>query len=198
MTRHAATRTGLDAKRLLRRRRSDAVHAMAIAIALLAGTVWVQPAPAASPLPAASALQDLSPLARMLVGAATGRSTAAAGVPALTGSARNTDRVLTLACAEINRFTPVPLDRETALAQCSLAQKKNLVFLITLTNYAAHSAASQGFRLNFVPILQKNICNNGDVRILTRLGLSLVYRYRGNDHEMVGDVPINETICGTL
>ncbi|MHA6821302.1 hypothetical protein [Ralstonia pseudosolanacearum] len=198
MTRHAATRTGLDAKRLLRRRRSDAVHAMAIAIALLAGTVWAQPAPAASPLPAASALQDLSPLARMLVGAATGRSTAAAGVPALTGSARNTDRVLTLACAEINRFTPVPLDRETALAQCSLAQKKNLVFLITLTNYAAHSAASQGFRLNFVPILQKNICNNGDVRILTRLGLSLVYRYRGNDHEMVGDVPINETICGTL
>ncbi|CBJ37324.1 conserved exported protein of unknown function [Ralstonia solanacearum CMR15] len=198
MTRHAATRTGLDAKRLLRRRRSDAVHAMAIAMALLAGTVWAQPAPAASPLPAASALQDLSPLARMLVGAATGRSTAAAGVPALTGSARNTDRVLTLACSEINRFTPVPLDRETALAQCSLAQKKNLVFLITLTNYAAHSAASQGFRLNFVPILQKNICNNGDVRILTRLGLSLVYRYRGNDHEMVGDVPINETICGTL
>ncbi|MHA6892986.1 hypothetical protein ACQUJT_02725 [Ralstonia pseudosolanacearum] len=198
MTRHAATRTGLDAKRLLRRRRSDAVHAMAIAIALLAGTVWAQPAPAASPLPAASALQDLSPLARMLVGAATGRSTAAAGVPALTGSARNTDHVLTLACAEINRLTPVPLDRETALAQCSLAQKKNLVFLITLTNYAAHSAASQGFRLNFVPILQKNICNNGDVRILTRLGLSLVYRYRGNDHEMVGDVPINETICGTL
>ncbi|MGA3952685.1 hypothetical protein ACI2TT_18180 [Ralstonia nicotianae] len=198
MTRHAATRTGLDAKRLLRRRRGDAVHAMAIALALLAGTVWAQPASAASPLPAAAALQDLSPLARMLVGAATGRSTAAAGVPALTGSARNTDRVLTLACAEINRFTPVPLDRETALAQCSLAQKKNLVFLITLTNYAAHSAASQGFRLNFVPILQKNICNNGDVRILTRLGLSLVYRYRGNDHEMVGDVPINETICGTL
>lgn len=97
---------------------------MAIALALLAGTVWAQPAPAASPLPAAAALQDLSPLARMLVGAATGRSTAAAGVPALTGSARNTDRVLTLACAEINRFTPVPLDRETALAQCSLAQKK--------------------------------------------------------------------------
>ena len=134
----------------------------------------------------------------MLVGAATGRSTAAAGVPALTGPARNADRALTQACTEINRFTPVPLDRETALAQCSLAQKKNLVFVITLTNYAAHSAASQGFRLNFVPILQKNICNNGDVRILTRLGLSLIYRYRGNDHEMVGDVPINESICGTL
>ncbi|MGF2530422.1 hypothetical protein ACQUWX_22145, partial [Ralstonia pseudosolanacearum] len=66
MTRHAATRTGLDAKRLLRRRRGDAVHAMAIALALLAGTVWAQPAPAASPLPAAAALPDLSPLARML------------------------------------------------------------------------------------------------------------------------------------
>ncbi|AXV76419.1 MULTISPECIES: hypothetical protein [Ralstonia solanacearum species complex] len=198
MTRHAAIRTVLDAKRLLRRRRSDAAHALATALALLAGTVLAQPSPAASSTSLAAALQDLSPLARMLVGAATGRSTAAAGVPALTGSARNTDRALTLACAEINRFTPVPLDRETALAQCSLAQKKNLVFLITLTNYAAHSAASQGFRLNFVPILQKNICNNGDVRILTRLGLSLIYRYRGNDHEMVGDVPINETICGTL
>lgn len=198
MTRHAAIRTVLDAKRLLRRRRSGAAHALATALALLAGTVLAQPSPAASSTSLAAALQDLSPLARMLVGAATGRSTAAAGVPALTGSARNTDRALTLACAEINRFTPVPLDRETALAQCSLAQKKNLVFLITLTNYAAHSAASQGFRLNFVPILQKNICNNGDVRILTRLGLSLIYRYRGNDHEMVGDVPINETICGTL
>lgn len=180
VTQHTAIRTGLDVKG--RQRRARASRILALALPLLSSPVWAQS----------------TPLARMLVGAATGRSTAAAGVPALTGPARNADRALTQACAEINRFTPVPLDRETALAQCSLAQKKNLVFVITLTNYAAHSAASQGFRLNFVPILQKNICNNGDVRILTRLGLSLVYRYRGNDHETVGDVPINESICGTL
>ena len=198
VTQHAAIRIGLDVKGRLRCRqtsgRASAARALAIALPLLACPLWAQ----SQSLAAASALQELTPLARMLVGAATGRSTAAAGVPALTGPARNTDRALTQACTEINRFTPVPLDRETALVQCTLAQKKNLVFLITLTNYAAHSAASQGFRLNFVPILQKNICNNGDVRILTRLGLSLVYRYRGNDHEMVGDVPINETICGAL
>ncbi|WP_296224092.1 hypothetical protein [Ralstonia sp. UBA689] len=195
VTQHAAIRTGLDVKGRRYRPWASAARTLAFALPLLTGPVWAQSPP---PTPAAAALQELSPLARMLVGAATGRSTAAAGVPALTGPARNADRALTQACAEINRYTPVPLDRETALAQCTLMQKKNLVFIITLTNYAAHSAASQGFRLNFVPILQKNICNNGDVRILTRLGLSLVYRYRGNDHEMVGDVPINESICGTL
>lgn len=195
VTQHAAIRTGLDVKGRQRRPWASAARTLASALPLLTGPVWAQSPP---PTPAAATLQELSPLARMLVGAATGRSTAAAGVPALTGPARNADRALTQACAEINRYTPVPLDRETSLAQCTLAQKKNLVFMITLTNYAAHSAASQGFRLNFVPILQKNICNNGDVRILTRLGLSLVYRYRGNDHEMVGDVPINESICGTL
>ncbi|CAG2140966.1 hypothetical protein [Ralstonia mannitolilytica] len=189
VTQHTAIRAGLDVKG--RRRRACAARILTLALPLAAGPLWAQSPPAGG-------LLELSPLARMLVGAATGRSTAAAGVPALTGPARNADRALTQACTEINRFTPVPLDRETALAQCSLAQKKNLVFVITLTNYAAHSAASQGFRLNFVPILQKNICNNGDVRILTRLGLSLIYRYRGNDHEMVGDVPINESICGTL
>lgn len=198
VTQHAAIRIGLDVKGRLRCRqtsgRASAARALAIALPLLACPLWAQ----SQSLAGASALQELTPLARMLVGAATGRSTAAAGVPALTGPARNTDRALAQACTEINRFTPIPLDWETALVQCTLAQKKNLVFLITLTNYAAHSAASQGFRLNFVPILQKNICNNGDVRILTRLGLSLVYRYRGNDHEMVGDVPINETICGAL
>jgi hypothetical protein len=193
VTQHTAIRTGLDVKGCQCRRASLA-PILAIALPLLTSAVWAQSPPPSG----AAALQELTPLARMLVGAATGRSTAAAGVPALTGPARNTDRALTQACAEINRFTPVPLDRETALAQCTLAQKKNLIFVITLTNYAAHSAASQGFRLNFVPILQKNICNNGDVRILTRLGLSLIYRYRGNDHETVGDVPINETICGTL
>lgn len=190
VTQHTATRTGLDVEG--RRNRTRVLRVLALALPLLSSPAWAQ----SSPL--ATALQELTPLARMLVGAATGRSTAAAGVPALTGPARNADRALTQACAEINRFTPVPLDRETALVQCSLAQKKNLIFVITLTNYAAHSAASQGFRLNFVPILQKNICNNGDVRILTRLGLSLVYRYRGNDHETVGDVPINESICGAL
>lgn len=192
VTQRIATRTGLDGQGRWRRR-AGATRILAIMLPLLTGTAWAQ-----SPHSSTAALQELSPLARMLVGAATGRSTAAAGVPALTGPARNTDRALTQACAEINRYTPVPLDRETALAQCTLAQKKNLIFVITLTNYAAHTAAAQGFRLNFVPILQKNICNNGDVRILTRLGLSLIYRYRGNDHEMVGDVPINETICGAL
>jgi len=193
VTQHTAIRTGLDVKGR-QHRQAGAARILACALPLLACPAWAQSLPAA----AATALQGMTPLARMLVGAATGRSTAAAGVPALTGPARNTDRALTQACAEINRYTPVPLDRETALVQCTLAQKKNLMFVITLTNYAAHSAASQGFRLNFVPILQKNICNNGDVRILTRLGLGLVYRYRGNDHETVGDVPINETICGTL
>jgi len=193
VTQHTAIRTGLDVKGR-QHRQAVAARILACALPLLACPAWAQSLPAA----AVTALQGMTPLARMLVGAATGRSTAAAGVPALTGPARNTDRALTQACAEINRYTPVPLDRETALVQCTLAQKKNLMFVITLTNYAAHSAASQGFRLNFVPILQKNICNNGDVRILTRLGLSLVYRYRGNDHETVGDVPINETICGTL
>ena len=192
VTQHVAIRTGLDVQGHQRERWREAVRVLAITLPLLSSPAWAQ-----SP-PSVAALQELSPLARMLVGAATGRSTAAAGVPPLTGPARNADRALTLACTEINRYTPVPLDRETSLVQCSLPQKKNLVFLITLTNYAAHSAASQGFRLNFVPILQKNICNNGDVRILTRLGLSLIYRYRGNDHETVGDVPINESICGTL
>ena len=196
MTQHTAIRTGLDV-RGRQHRQTGAARILAYALPLLACPAWAQSPPAVAAT-AAAALQGMTPLARMLVGAATGRSTAAAGVPALTGPARNTDRALTQACAEINRYTPVPLDRETALVQCSLAQKKNLMFVITLTNYAAHSAASQGFRLNFVPILQKNICNNGDVRILTRLGLSLVYRYRGNDHETVGDVPINETICGAL
>jgi len=196
VTQHAAIRTGLDVKGRLRCR-ARAACTLAIALPLLVGPLWAQ-AQSAPQTPLAAALQELTPLARMLVGAATGRSTAAAGVPALTGPARNADHALTQACTEINRFTPVPLDRETALVQCTLAQKKNLVFVITLTNYAAHSAASQGFRLNFVPILQKNICNNGDVRILTRLGLSLVYRYRGNDRETVGDVPINEAICGAL
>jgi len=190
VTQHTAIHTGLDVKGRQRRTRASCI--LALALPLLSSPVWAQSTSLAT------AMQELTPLARMLVGAATGRSTAAAGVPALTGPARNADRALAQACAEINRFTPVPLDRETSLAQCSLAQKKNLVFVITLTNYAAHSAASQGFRLNFVPILQKNICNNGDVRILTRLGLSLVYRYRGNDHETVGDVPINESICGAL
>ncbi|MFP4596435.1 MAG: hypothetical protein ACLFPT_23950, partial [Ralstonia sp.] len=67
MTQHVAIRTGLDVQGHQRERWREAVRVLAITLPLLSSPAWAQ-----SP-PSVAALQELSPLARMLVGAATGR-----------------------------------------------------------------------------------------------------------------------------
>ncbi|MFC4340908.1 hypothetical protein [Cupriavidus numazuensis] len=173
----------------------------ALAAALL--LPWpVQSAPAPLRTPPASApaavFDEADALSRMLKGAATGQNTGAAGVPELLRSTNRPDGVLARACRLLNDALPIEIDGETRLRRCQSTPGKHVLFQLELTNYRGPMLDLASFEVNYAAPLQRNICANRDVEILTKLGVSMMFRYMTrNDRgeRRVGDVYINSPIC---
>jgi hypothetical protein len=149
----------------------------------------------ASPAPPAD---EADALARMLKGAATGQNTGAAGVPELLRNTSRQDGILARACRQLNDSLPIDIDAETRLRRCQSVPGKHVLFQLELTNYRGPMLDLASFEVNYAAPLQRNICANRDVEILTKLGVSMMFRYmtrNGRGERRVGDVYINALIC---
>ncbi|QEZ42825.1 hypothetical protein [Cupriavidus oxalaticus] len=152
-------------------------------------------AAASAPAPAVDEAESLS---RMLKGAATGQNTGAAGVPELLRSTTRPDSVLARACRQLNDALPIEIDGETRLRRCQSVPGKHVLFQLELTNYRGPMLDLASFEVNYAAPLQRNICANRDVEILTKLGVSLMFRYmtrKDRGERRIGDVYINAPIC---
>lgn len=156
------------------------------------------PVAASAPSPAPVVVDEAEALSRMLKGAATGQNTGAAGVPELLRSTNRPDSVLARACRQLNDILPIEIDGETRLRRCQSIPGKHVLFQLELTNYRGPMLDLASFEVNYAAPLQRNICANRDVEILTKLGVSMMFRYMTrNDRgeRRVGDVYINAPIC---
>ncbi|WER48273.1 hypothetical protein CupriaWKF_26125 [Cupriavidus sp. WKF15] len=157
----------------------------------------LRPPPASATAPA-PVLDEADALSRMLKGAATGQNTGAAGVPELLRNTNRPDGVLARACRQLNDALPIEIDGETRLRRCQSTPGKHVLFQLELTNYRGPMLDLASFEVNYAAPLQRNICANRDVEILTKLGVSMMFRYMTrNDRgeRRVGDVYINAPIC---
>jgi hypothetical protein len=146
----------------------------------------------------AVAADEADPVSRMLKGAATGQNTGAAGVPELLGNATRPDNVLARACRQLNDALPIEIDAETRLRRCQSIPGKHVLFQLELTNYRGPMLDLASFEVNYAAPLQRNICANRDVEILTKLGVSMLFRYmtrKDRGERRIGDVYINGPIC---
>ncbi|UDM53291.1 hypothetical protein [Cupriavidus sp. MP-37] len=144
------------------------------------------------------AADEADPVARMLKGAATGQNTGAAGVPELLRNATRPDNVLARACRQLNDALPIEIDGETRLRRCQSVPGKHVLFQLELTNYRGPMLDLASFEVNYAAPLQRNICANRDVEILTKLGVSMLFRYmtrKDRGERRIGDVYINGPIC---
>lgn len=151
------------------------------------------PAPASAPV-----VDEADALARMLKGAATGQNTGAAGVPELLRNTGRPDSVLARACRQLNDSLPIDIDAETRLRRCQSVPGKHVLFQLELTNYRGPMLDLASFEVSYAAPLQRNICANRDVEILTKLGVSMMFRYmtrNGRGERRIGDVYINSPIC---
>ncbi|MEM5432425.1 hypothetical protein [Cupriavidus oxalaticus] len=176
------------------------VAALLLPLPLHAAPVPVPPrnvaaASASAPVPA---VDEAEPLSRMLKGAATGQNTGAAGVPELLRNTTRPDNVLARACRQLNDALPIEIDGETRLRRCQSVPGKHVLFQLELTNYRGPMLDLASFEVNYAAPLQRNICANRDVEILTKLGVSLMFRYmtrKDRGERRIGDVYINAPIC---
>jgi len=153
-------------------------------------------APAAASAPVV--VDEADALARMLKGAATGQNTGGAGVPELLRNTSRPDSVLARACRQLNDILPIEIDGETRLRRCQSVPGKHVLFQLELTNYRGPMLDLASFEVNYAAPLQRNICANRDVEILTKLGISMMFRYmtrKDRGERRVGDVYINAPIC---
>ncbi|MDF3834039.1 hypothetical protein P3W85_13900 [Cupriavidus basilensis] len=166
---------------------------------------WAQCAHAAPPLAKAAAsapvvVDEADALAQMLKGAATGQNTGAAGVPELLRNTARPDNILARACRQLNDALPIEIDGETRLRRCQSVPGKHILFQLELTKYRGPMLDLASFELSYAAPLQRNICANRDVEILTKLGVTMMFRYmtRNDRRERrVGDVYINAPICSS-
>jgi hypothetical protein len=150
-------------------------------------------APNPAPVPDAA-----DALTQMLKGAATGQNTGAAGVPEFLRGGARPDNALARACRQLNDALPIEIDKDTRLRRCHTVPGKHILFSLELTNYRGPMLDLASFEVNYAAPLQRNICANRDVEILTKLGVSMMFRYMTrNDRgeRRVGDVYINAPIC---
>jgi hypothetical protein len=173
------------------------------AVLLLPGPAQSAPTPVRTPASAtapapAPVFDEADALSRMLKGAATGQNTGGAGVPELLRNTNRPDSVLARACRQLNDALPIEIDGETRLRRCQSTPGKHVLFQLELTNYRGPMLDLASFEVNYAAPLQRNICANRDVEILTKLGVSMMFRYMTrNDRgeRRVGDVYINAPIC---
>ncbi|TWG87071.1 hypothetical protein L602_001900000740 [Cupriavidus gilardii J11] len=148
--------------------------------------------------PAVAVVDEAAALTQMLKGAATGQNTGAAGVPEFLRGSRRPDTVLARACRQLNDQLPIDIDKETRLRRCQTVPGKHILFQLELTSYTGPMLDLASFEVTYAAPLQRNICANRDVEILTKLGISMMFRYmtrKGRSERRIGDVYINGPIC---
>lgn len=144
---------------------------------------------------ASAKAQSLSPLARLLIGVVEGEATGFEGVDGLSAGEDSANRALLKACDEISRMTPLAIDEFSDFVGCTSGNGLRLTFTVRLSGFEADRAGTQDAMSLVRRSIAQGICRNPDVPAMTRLGITLVYRYVGSRGKLVGDVVIGRTTC---
>jgi len=129
------------------------------------------------------AAPPLSELASLLLGTVRGKPSGMSGVTRLT--ARDAERQLGMACAELARMAPMVLDDSTRLAGCAVRAGKIVEFHLQVSGVDPRREDTRNFMISARPILERGICRNPDVPVLGKLGVTLDYRYMAGQEPLV-------------
>ena len=133
--------------------------------------------------PPGIAAPPLSGLASLLLGTVRGKPSGMSGVTRLT--ARDAERQLGMACAELARAAPLVLDESTRLTGCAVRAGKVVEFHLQVTGVDPRREDTKSFMVSARPILERGICRNPDVPVLGKLGVTLDYRYMAGQEPLV-------------
>ncbi len=97
--------------------------------------------------------------------------------------------------SEINKSTPITVDKETVLVNVA-AKAHALVYNYILSNYSSDKVNSNEFIKIMYPIVKNQACTNPDLKLFWRNNVSLYYSYSGNDGRFIGRLAISPSDCG--
>lgn len=101
---------------------------------------------------------------------------------------------LTKAVMQINAKGPQLLDEETRLDSATTV-KNFLVYNHTMVNYTAEQLDVKIFESNMEKIVIGTLCDNKGLEVFTRLGVIMVYRYRGKNGQFISELSKDMAKC---
>ena len=109
---------------------------------------------------------------------------------------------LTLRLAEIagraNQAAPASVDSDTRLDGARAGPGLKLTSMYTLVNAEPNAVTVTTFDAKLAPTIQKNGCDNPELRPLIDQGVVVVLEYRGNQGNPIGTVSLNRDVCGAI
>jgi hypothetical protein len=111
-------------------------------------------------------------------------------------------QALTRRLAEIsgqaNQAAPTSVDSDTRLDGARAGPGLKLTVMYTLVNAESNGVTGATFDAKLAPTIQKNACDNPELRPVIDQGVVVLLEYSGNQGNPIGTVSLNRDVCGAV
>jgi len=112
------------------------------------------------------------------------------------GNESTVDEALARVTSQINKNTPMAVDKETRLDKVTAEPGARLVYHYTLVRISSTDVNSVAFQNAIKPQLQSRLCSSPEMQNFLKSGVKISYLYRGSDGRPLGGVGFVPNDCG--
>ena len=105
------------------------------------------------------------------------------------------EEALRQASNQINGTLPMVIDKETRLESTMSGPGKKWTYLYTLISVNSSDVSQQQLQNALGTNIKNGVCTNTSMAPFVKNGVKVVYRYRGKDGGIIGDVVVNPQDC---
>lgn len=105
------------------------------------------------------------------------------------------EEALRQASNKVNGGLPMMVDKETRLESTMPGPGKKWTYLYTITSMTSSDVTQQELQSALAANIRNGVCTNKDMTVFVKNGVQIVYRYRGNDGSIIGDIVVNPQDC---
>ena len=105
------------------------------------------------------------------------------------------EEALRQASNQVNSGLPMMVDKETRLDSTMPGPGKRWTYLYTITSTSSSEVSQQQLQNALGSNIKSYVCSNKDMVAFVKNGVQIIYKYRGNDGKIIGDIIVNPQDC---
>ncbi|MDB5841821.1 MAG: hypothetical protein JWQ23_3773 [Herminiimonas sp.] len=113
------------------------------------------------------------------------------------GHEKSVDNALVKVAAQINRQTPMAVDKSTRLDKVSTEPGQKLTYHYTLPGTTGSDIKSADFQKLISPSLTTRVCGSPEMQKFLRSGVTIAYLYRDKDGKPIGGAKVAPLDCSS-
>lgn len=96
---------------------------------------------------------------------------------------------------KINGGLPMMVDKETRLESTVPGPGKKWTYLYTITSATSSDISQIELQDALAVVIRNGVCTSEDMAVFVKNGVQIIYRYRGSDGGIIGDIVVNPQDC---